>query len=729
MSRVDERFGGRIRPGKEDPINRDGLVELCNEGIAFVYLRLSSHEQVRKHIYSLQAQYELVDLAKKDGYPGQLIHVETRDLGISGTLGQQERQGLAHLIEQIEAELIESVYVVQICRLFRDQTLIMPFTFGELCKQHGVIIVTPQMRLNLRDRMHMRIYRMEAERAADELEIMNARLHGGQNLKARQGHYGGGSIPPGYVLDVEKQIEVDGRLLENPDYHKYRVYEPHAAVVRSVFRMATIPGATVRQIVGRCRSEGLGFPPFPPELAGIGANVKAFASVKRASDGSWPLTVARVRSMLRNPAYIGWWIWAGELIKTDNHPAIVDEDDFWAVQEMFGDRPHRPKGEQPPLPLSGFIYCADHGVPTRMIYSHGRTEDWNSYQCRDEFNTTHCTIRAHYVDGPIGEAVVSQCSYPELGDEVLARLVQDYERSTARTASLRKERERLAREIEILEYNYVTAKLTPERAARVEALFQERSARLKALTALEKSGEANEVTEPVISQDDIDLVRRFLSNLAEGWATQPSDLKNAFLRLVLERVLIWQSASLIRARLIWRTGLEQDLVIHRPYRVPRQKWSQGEEEVIRQHYETMPRDELMALLPERTWRQIAAKGRDFELERRVRAKAGGNRSYASWEDAILRQHCAGELNMGETLARLDHRSEYSVRSRIKLLGLKRSYGTCPRWEWASPTFLTIECPVGWVPDCQEVGATPAIPAGTILEVSQLLMRSDRRCLV
>jgi DNA invertase Pin-like site-specific DNA recombinase len=695
MRCLDETFGGRIRPSKGDPINRDGLVELRNEGIAFVYLRLSSHEQVKKHIYSLQAQHELVDLAKKDGYPDQLIHVETRDLGISGTLGQQERAGLAHLIAQIEAEIVESVYVVQICRLFRDQTLIMPFTFGELCKQHGVIIVTSQMRLNLRDRMHMRIYRMEAERAADELEVMSARLHGGQNLKARQGHYGGGSIPPGYVLDVQKQIVVDGRLVDNPDYHKYRVYEPHAEIVRTVFGMARIPGTTVPQIVKRCRSQGLGFPPFPAELASVRANLKAFASVKRAPDGSWPLTLARVRSILRNPAYIGWWIWAGELVRTDNHPAIVDEDDFWAVQEMFGDRPHRPKGEQPALPLSGLVYCASHDVPRRMIYSTSSGgKNWPSYQCRDEFRTTHCTIRAHYVDDPIGEAVVSQCSYPELGDEVLARLVQDYEGAKARTASFRKERERLVREIEILEYNYVTAKLTAERAARIEALIQDRSARLKALSDLEKSGEGSKVAEPVITQDDIDLVRQFLSNLAEGWKAQPSELKNAFLRLVLDRVLIWHSANLIRVRLIWRTGLEQELVIHRPYREPRQRWSQGEQEVLRQHFEMMPWDQLMALLPNRTWRQIAAQGHHLRLKRKVRDKAGGNRPYASWEDAILRQHYCGDFDMRETLARLDNRTEDSVRSRIKVVGLKRDYSTSPKWEWVEPTFLTIECQVG-----------------------------------
>lgn len=694
MRRVDETFGGRIRPGREDPISREGLLQLSNEGVAFVYLRLSSHEQVKKHIYSLQAQHELFDLAKKDGYPDQLIHVETRDLGISGTLGQTERPGLAHLIAQIEAEIVESVYVVQICRLFRDQTLIMPLTFGELCKERGVIIVTPQMRLNLRDRMHMRIYRMEAERAADELEVMSARLHGGQNLKGRQGHYGGGSIPAGYVLDVRKQIEVDGRLVDNPDYHKYRVYEPHAEIVRAVFQMARSAGTTIPQIVRRCRSEGLDFRLFPAELANVRANLKAFARSKRAPDGSWPLTPSWVRSMLRNPAYIGWWIWAGELVKTDNHPAIVDEEDFWAVQGMFSDRPHRPKGELPPLPLSGLLYCASHNVPRRMIYSNDIGKAYPVYQCRDEFQTTHCTIRAHYLDGPIGDAVVSQCSYPELGDEVLARLAEDYEKAKARTSSFRKERERLSREIDILEHNYVTVRLTAERAARIEALIQERRARLKGLSDLEKGGEANRMAEPVITQDDIDLVRRFLSNLAEGWKAQSPDVKNAFLRLVMDRVLIWHSPSLIRVHLIWRTGLEQDLVIHRPYFEPRKRWSRREQEVLRQHFEMTPRDQLMALLPNRTWRQIAAKGRGLGLKRKVRARRGGSRPYAPWEDAILREHCCGELNVAETLSRLDNRTEYSVRCRMRKLGLKRAYTTKPTWEWVVTNLMTIGFQVG-----------------------------------
>ena len=91
----------------------------------------------------------------------------------------------------------------------------------------------------------MRIYRIEAERAAEELEVMRSRLYGGQKIKARQGRYTGGGIPPGYVLDVAEKIKVDGREADNPNLDKYKIYEPHAKVVRELFRLAAIPGMTV----------------------------------------------------------------------------------------------------------------------------------------------------------------------------------------------------------------------------------------------------------------------------------------------------------------------------------------------------------------------------------------------------------------------------------------------------------------------------------------------------
>lgn len=683
MEQADHTFGGRIRPQEDAGPNWAGLVELANEGIAFVYQRLSSHEQVKRHIYSRKAQDALVDLAKDDGYDEDQITVEDRDLGISGTKGQEDRPGLAHLIQQVEAGLVESVYVVHISRLYRDQTLINALSLGELFKENDVIIVTPQMRLNLRDRMHMRLYRMEVERAADELELMQSRLGGARALKGKQGYYTGRSIPPGFVLDVEKTIVVDGRVVDNPNYHKYIVNEPHAEIVRWIFRAAMIPGITVTEIVRRAEAEGIAFSPFPEELSEFRGNLKAFARSKKNPDGSWPLTVRRVRSILRNPAYIGWWIWGGEVVSTDNHPAIVDEETFWAAQTLFGERRVRPRKEHPPLPLAGLLYCGEHDVPRRMIYSHGSARSGNiaSYQCRNDLGSTHCVIKAEYLDGPVSEAVISQCAYPELADQVLNRLTQEYEETKAHAETFRREHARLAREIENLEHNFASAKLTPGRAARLEAQIQERLDRIRELANLQGT-EMGKLVGPAITQNEVELVKRFLANLKVGWEAQPPELKNAFLQLVLERVIVVHSPSLIQVRLVWRTGLEQELVVHRPYFEPRRPWKEEEISLLETHFETMPWDQLMDLFPKRTWRQIRRKGRNLGLKRERAEVHSANCPYEPWEDEIIDRYRRGEFPIREALRRLGRRTEDSVRSRLKKLGLKRGFdGEDLTWEW------------------------------------------------
>ena len=84
-------FGGRLRPKAVQPTNWENLVDLPNERIAFVYQRLSKHEQVKQHIHSVKAQDALADAARSDGYPDELIYVGKRDLGISGTKTRESR--------------------------------------------------------------------------------------------------------------------------------------------------------------------------------------------------------------------------------------------------------------------------------------------------------------------------------------------------------------------------------------------------------------------------------------------------------------------------------------------------------------------------------------------------------------------------------------------------------------------------------------------------------------
>jgi len=248
------RQAGRIRSRDAQPLDWSNLTSLAHQRFAFVYPRLSTHEQRDRSIWSIERQRWLEELARLDGYdaplgtddveairsgPGYLgwyqngqILVDERDLGFSGTLGRQDRLALGHLIELIESDQVESVYTVEVSRLWRDKSLTGDrslrasvsggsgisvddaLRFGRLCKERNVILVMPHMRLNLNDRMHWRIYRTEAERAAEELELMQYRLGGARAMKAKQGfHSGGRSVPLGYVVDTDRDQPTYQRLI------------------------------------------------------------------------------------------------------------------------------------------------------------------------------------------------------------------------------------------------------------------------------------------------------------------------------------------------------------------------------------------------------------------------------------------------------------------------------------------------------------------------------------
>jgi DNA invertase Pin-like site-specific DNA recombinase len=674
MSKPLYTFGGRLRPKKDEQTNWENLVFLPNERIAFVYQRLSTHEQAKKSIYSRKAQDALKDLALEDGYPEELICVEDRDLGISGTKGREDRPGLAYLIELVEADAIESVYVVHISRLHRDQTLINALALGELLKERGVIIVTPQMRLNLKDKMHMRLYRMEVERAADELELMAGRLTSARDLKARAGFYGGESLPPGYVVDEREKL-INGE--PNPSYHVYQKYEPHAEVVQTIFAQLALPGMTATKVARYCKRHGIVFPPFSPPW-NTKANRKAFARSTRAAGGGWPVTMPRVRCIATNPAYIGWKLWGGEVHGKNVYPPIIDEHVFWAVQGKFG-RWDRPKNEYEPLPLAGLLYCGNHYSSKCMTYSNHPNPTRSNYRCLDNTIEPICTsIAAHILDAPISEAVVSQLTEPGVSGRMLDKLTSEYHQAKVLAASYRREMKRLEAEVDNLRGNLALAILPPSELQLLSKEIQNRLARIRELADLESQPIGAAVGRMMPGQKDIAKVKAFLDKLSSEWESQPNGLKNALLRLLLDRVTIWHNTETIRVELTWRVGAKQELLIHRAYKKWR-KWTEDELKIMRECYETASQDELLALLPGRTWRAIAEQGIRLGLFRNSLSGQPGHkdkgRGYTPEEDELVRRYYAREIEL-EAIGR----SLYSVSNRAKVLGLKRKPPTTT-WEW------------------------------------------------
>ncbi len=657
---MQSHLGYRLRPSRQE---NTPSVQLPCKRLAFVYQRLSTTEQKKNSRYSLERQDDLAQLAREHGYPEELVVVERRDLGISGTKGQDEREGLAHLIQLIEQEQVESVYVIEISRISRDQTLITGLQFGELCKQHDVIIVTPMMRFNLRDEMHMRMYRYEIDRAAEELKSIRYRMHGAKLAQAKHGYYGGSSIPPGYVRDNQVTLP-DGT--PNPYYLKYRIYEEHAQIVRQIFLELAKPGAYFKGIVLALKKHGIAFPPLPDDLKQIKGNNTSFLRSQPNADGSYPITLGRLKSIVSNPAYIGWYVWGGQVMNKNNHPPIIDEETFWTVQKKFNRHAYNRTQEFQPLPFSGLLYCGHHNPPRRLIASNAVKAKERGYHCWNDAEEKSCfNITARVFDIALSELVIRQCSFPQYADQVIQRLTDEYQHEKSKAAAHKREHQRIMIEIDNLKANLARTR-TPEQ---VDMLLDMIDAKVK---ETEKMSRAD--GHPIgraLSSTEIKTVRSFLKNLDSGWTKMSDEVKHNFLTLLIERVDFVYTYAEILARVTWRTRLQQAILIERPFADRCRRWTEEENKLLREFYPTSSLWEIAARLPHRSIHALRkqaqilgiAKSEDFELRKQICGPMSQD------EEQILRDYASMKISRSELYEKLNYRTHDSIQFHMRRLGL------------------------------------------------------------
>ena len=696
-------FRGRIRPKPEQP-NMLQMVELLHQRMSFIYKRLSSHEQVKKSIFSIQMQDGLEELAREDGYnaprtkeeikaiksdpnyPGWYIDgsviVEERDLGISGTLGQEDREGLAHLILTIENDETESIYVVHISRLFRDQTLIDGLSFGELCKEHNVIIVMPNMRLNLRDKMHMRIYRMELERAADELEIMKLRMGGTRQLKAKQGYYAAGAVAVGYYINKEKQSK---------DYDRPVIYQPHASIITRIAQLAQELNYSPLLVARRMRKEEeIYIPPFPSELQYM--ETRSATKLMKMVDGKGflisPKFVARV---LTNPIYIGWWVWGGEVVNKNNHTPILDEDTFWMIQDRFASRKTRGRAVyHEPYTLEGLLWCVSENH--EGLIAHVSTDKFDErYRCHGgyELGTEdhHCfsTIK-RVLDGPLSEFVVSQCAYSKYADELIIHLKNSYDEAREKAETSKRDLARLDKEIDTLKQNLAYTK-TREQAEMLLEMIEARRAEKTRLSQIEAYPAGRVGKKVRLDQENIDKVKGFLQSIRTIWDEQPSGFKNEFLSIILDKIIIRPERSRFRLSIIWATGHQQEILIHRPHfsSSPENKWTADEVRTLKEKYPAAAWHEIFDGLPRKSISAILTKAKKLGLLSQRERGDDEERTRCDWtpeEDILLTDAITGKikLSLGELIARL-RRHPSGIPFRIKKMGLVEKPEPIQNIEW------------------------------------------------
>jgi len=550
--------------------------------LIFIYMRFSTREQREKSAYSYQRQEQLKGLAilhgaEADLSPQQIeqirtspdyagwyrdgqIIVEERDLaGVSGTKGQEERPGLAHLIDRIGQGMISAVYVVDVTRLFRDEYLINATQFAKLCAEHNVSIVTETAVFDLADDMQRDMFIAQAQYASRELKMILERLGQARQRKSFQGRYAGDAVPIGYVVlrdAASKRLEA------------YAPYEPHAKLINIIFaKMLELQ--RIQAVARWCNQNSLLFPAFEPELDYM--NTRSAVRCMKAVHGptgevvGYKILRSTVRHILQNPMYVGQLYREGNLVKQDPSLAIVDGEVFWAVQDLLGQNlPRFHEGSHGQL-LSGMLYCAAHDHPY-TVYCSDRQYHCSYEQCMG-LTQRRCFMIAHEVfDIPITAAVLGALSYSDHAGHIVEQVETELQERRDRARAFKEEQARLQSErdslIESLAFLHRREKDSSRRQSLMEEIYRqiyEREAQLEQLAQQELAPFRD-----VLATTEVAMVREFLADLRTRWKEIPVYLRNNFLRVILDRILVEEKDQRFDVQIIWRSGFEQKLVVFRP---------------------------------------------------------------------------------------------------------------------------------------------------------------------
>jgi DNA-directed RNA polymerase subunit F len=306
--------------GRDFPKDKPGVI----------YVRQSTVMQIQRNLHSFEMQTnDFVEHFRGRGVTGT-IEIIADDEGKSGTLDIHKRSGLSRTVSLIEgAELLGGerigwVAAVNVSRLTRDEWLIVPGELMRACYEHDVWISTLRMDFNFQDEYCRRVFMLEAEEAARHLKWMKEVLGGGLQAASNKGVYDGRDMQPGYIIDYREYI--DGYTV-NPNYKKFRVYEPHAERTQWLFqRYFELDG----NFPVLCREVEALHPFYPPfdRTEVHSKNLSEFTGRKTMTEQGYTPTAHGLLGILTNPVYIGWWIPRNGGLIEHHHEALVSEELF-----------------------------------------------------------------------------------------------------------------------------------------------------------------------------------------------------------------------------------------------------------------------------------------------------------------------------------------------------------------------------------------------------------------
>ncbi len=534
--------------------------------LAYVYIRQSSPGQVRHHQESTTLQYRLVERALTLGWPRDRVTVIDEDLGKSGAESRL-RSGFQRLIAEVglgHAGLVLSFDASRLARNNSDWHQLL-----QLCSMFGVLIGDSERLYDpglYHDRLLLGLSGIMSEA---ELHQIRMRQHQAERQKAARGEL---RIPvPAGLVHVP-----GGGIMLNPDAEVQ-------ARIHLVFERFTCLGSA-KAVVRYLRKAELALPVRP--LRGPSPHETLW---REASD-------ARVRSILKNPAYAGAYVYGRRCAAPERrqsqtrhptravareewdvcirqaHPGYVSWEEYMEIGDRLADnvgnfrKGHRGTPRRGRGLLQGIAVCGSCGRHMSLNYSGDRGE-WPVYRCRAD--TALCEKQfCQEVRAPTVEAEIERLFLAALAPDQLALTLAALDEITTDARSLERQwtlkRERAAYETERARRQYDAVEPENRLVARsLEALWEEK---LREAERIEQEHERWKVEQAaMLGDDDRARITMLGIDLPLLWESLGNADRKAMIRLVIDQVVLDQrrARGMVWMRIVWQTGAASEHWIKR----------------------------------------------------------------------------------------------------------------------------------------------------------------------
>ncbi len=641
-----------------------GRIELPTEKILAIYARQSRAEQVENNPESFAMQTQrLQEIALELGWQPEdilptFIENEQQDgryKHASGTKRIDERPKLQEIVWLIEQDQVKAVLVWLVDRLFRDESEIEPRVFANICKAHNCIVLTSQDEMfdfnNGRDQKR---FFQEADAASEFItNYLKGRALPARRQKALRGEYDGRVVPIGFTVEPKVKGVV----------RRYIIYEPHAEVVRWLFKRYRELGGNFSALKSEVGAKPYLFEKFPdgmyiPHIR-LGKNFFGYTISDRG-----------LKELLCNTAYIGYWYNKDAEPRRDNHPAIVSEEDFWFAFDRLS--PETIDGHERVNEKSFTRYNKVGTIPVKALLKELVTSDQGKvYVSQDaggrSGKAAYTIIQntAYYGGDKRGSIYVEQLD-SIFTTYLLERLEQGKERrqSYQRAIAVSEDTEF----VEVLEGND-DAVLMAKKLAEVAATVQENTAGLRAQIN-QYSEEADNLEHTLhygskgldgatiekfsvrlgnlhrsidqlnmklsqakqMEQDALEFIQR-LDDIPTIWNDMGIEKQLRFLRLVCDTIVLTKPAqNWLQLEIHWNWADVPCSVCYIWQPKAGDGWTDEEQVILKRMYPRTDRLSILKALPGRNWTAICARAYKLKVARVPHAKNSDLHESLSTED-------------------------------------------------------------------------------------------------